>query len=102
MNNSLEHFFSLKVTKPDGSCMTYRFNQTVTIGSDPRNDIVLVGAHISPKHLLLKNKGDIFSLTFSGQDNTTFLNKAVLLKNKMYLIEKKDSIQIGNTEIIIL
>jgi pSer/pThr/pTyr-binding forkhead associated (FHA) protein len=102
MNNSLEHFFSLKVTKPDGTCMTYRFNQVATVGSDPRNDIVLTGDLISAKHLLFKNSEMSFSLTFIGQDNTTLLNQAVLLKNRMYLVEKNDSIQVGKTEIIIL
>jgi hypothetical protein len=102
MNNSLEHFFSLKVVKADGSSMTYRFTQKATAGSDPRNDIILGGAQMQAKHLLFKQNEHCLSLTFLGKDHSACLNQIALEKNKMYIVEKKDSIQIGLTEIIIL
>lgn len=102
MNNSHENFFSLQVTKADGSSMTYRFAQEATVGSDPRNDIILVGGQITPKYLHFKNTDHCLSLTFLGRDHSASLNKSPLEKNKRYIVEKKDSIQIGLTEIHIL
>ena len=102
MNNRVELFFSLQVVKADGSSMTYRFAQDATAGGDPRNDIILIGDKISPKHLRFKHSNDCLSLTFLGKDNTSHLNNSPLEKNKMYIVEKKDTIQIDQTKIIIL
>lgn len=102
MNNSEETFFSLKVTKADGSSMTYRFAQTATVGTDPRNDIILIGSNIAPQYLNFKNTGDCLTLKFLGTDATATLNNSPLLKNRMYIVEKKDSIQISLTNITIL
>jgi hypothetical protein len=102
MNNSEETFFSLEVTKADGSSMTYRFAQTATVGTDPRNDIILIGSNMGPKYLDFKNNGECLTLKFLGTDATATLNNSPLLKNRMYIVEKKDSIQIGLIKIIIL
>jgi hypothetical protein len=102
MINSDEHFFSLNVIKADSSSMIYRFALEATIGSDPRNDIILIGGHISTKHLHFKNNEHCLTLTFLGQNQTSSINNSPLEKNKMYIVEKKDSIQIGLTKIIVL
>ena len=102
MNNSDETFFSLQTIKADGSSMTYRFTQNATVGTDPRNDIILIGANLTPKYLSFKKSADCLSLTFLGTDSTASLNNSPLLKNRMYIVEKKDTIQIGLTKIIIL
>lgn len=102
MNNSNDTFFSLLVTKADGSSMTYRFAQNATVGSDPRNDIILIGGNISAKHLHFKNTDQCLTLTYLGRDQSAILNKSPLEKNKMYIVEKKDSIQIGLTKIDII
>ncbi len=102
MNNSDEQFFSLKVSISDGSSMVYRFTQEASIGSDPRNDIILIGGTISAKHIHIKNESNCLKLKFTGEENTTRMNGTWLLKNKMYIVDKKDSIQIETTKIIIL
>jgi hypothetical protein len=102
MNNSADQFFSLQVTKADGSSMTYRFTQEATVGCDPRNDVILIGPHVSAKLLHFKQQNNYLSLTFLGTNETADLNRTLLQKNKMYIIEKEDSIQIGLIKIVIL
>lgn len=102
MNNSNETFFSLQVTKADGSSMTYRFAQDATVGSDPRNDVILIGGNVGPQLLHFKNKGQCLTLTYLGRDHSASLNNSPLEKNKMYIVEKKDSIQIGLTKVEII
>ena len=102
MNNSEAHFFSLLLKKTDGESMTYRFAQEATVGSDPRNDIILMGPHLTPKYLHFKMTDGCLALTFLGRDESASLNRTLLQKNKMYILEKKDVIQIGFSEITIL
>ena len=102
MNNNLDSFFFLAVKKTDGSTMSYRFTQEATLGTDPRNDIILNGPTISPKYLHFKNHINGLTLTFLGPNDSARLNHVTLLKNKMYMLEKKDIIQIGLNEITIL
>lgn len=75
--------------------------ETISVGGDPRNDIILVGKNCLPKHLIFEPKGENLSLHNMGLANQTFLNSTPLEYNKNYLLEVGDHIQISELEIII-
>lgn len=102
INNNDNDFFSLLLKKTDGSSMTYRFAQEASLGADPRNDIILVAPKVGSKFLHFKNKEGCLSLNFLGLNESASLNQVKLLKNKMYILEKEDIIQIGLNKIVIL
>ncbi len=73
----------------------------VTVGLDPRSDIVLSGAKIKYHHMAFHKKGENLALQYGGASNQTFLNSLPLEEGKVYLLEPGDQIQVAGVEIIV-
>lgn len=74
---------------------------TITVGLDPRCDLVLSGAKIKNRHLEFIAKGENLALVYLGNTNQTFLNSLPLEEGKTYLLEIDDRIQLSGAEIIV-
>jgi hypothetical protein len=96
-----EWFYSLEVKVPDQSPRKIDVHDEVNAGLDPRNDLILVGPKIMPRHFHFIVKNDVLSVLFLGEDNTTFLNDLPLENNKKYLLEKNDVLKCGRVQITI-
>lgn len=74
----------------------------ITVGLDPRNDLVLVGKKINNRHLSFELKGENLALHYLGFSNQTFLNNLPLEEGKIYLLEVGDKINLTDVEITVL
>ncbi len=74
---------------------------TVTVGLDPRSDLVLSGAKIKNHHLSFIKKGENLALHYLGNTNQTFLNSLPLEEGKVYLLGPGDKVQLSGVEIIV-
>ncbi|NOT77711.1 MAG: FHA domain-containing protein [Bacteriovoracaceae bacterium] len=97
----LKTLYRLDVRKHKQHPIKIDVKETISVGGDPRNDIILVGKNCLPKHLIFEPKGENLSLHNMGLANQTFLNSTPLEYNKNYLLEAGDHVQISELEIII-
>ncbi len=93
--------FRLDIRKSGQIPLKIDVKSNISVGGDPRNDIVLVGKKSLPHHLIFELKGENLSLTNLGSNNQTLLNSVSLETNKSYLIDIGDHVQISELEIII-
>lgn len=100
MENLTNHFI-LDIRIPGQSPLKIDVQDQVSVGLDPRNDLVLTGKKIRPKHAQFEKKAETLILHFLGKDNEGFLNSIPMEENKNYILEKGDVVQISSTEIII-
>lgn len=98
---NLTHQFLLDIRIPGKTPLKIEVRDEFSAGSDPRNDLVLIGKKVRPKHLRFEKKEEILILHFLGKENEAFLNSIPMEEGKNYMLEKGDVIQVGSTEIII-
>jgi len=91
--------FRLEVRKKGQLPLNIEIQSSISVGSDPRNDIVLVNKNALPQHLLFELKGENLSLTNFAKNSQTYLNSVPLESNKNYLLDIRDHIQISELEI---
>lgn len=100
-HNQDKHQFRLDVRLEGQNPMNIDVVDTVTVGLDPRCDLVLVGKKVKNRHLEFAAKGENLALHYLGNTNQTFLNSIPLEEGKTYLLEVDDRIQLSGVEIII-
>jgi hypothetical protein len=100
MNQSTNQF-RLDVRLENQPPMKIDVVDSISVGLDPRNDLVLLGNKIKNRQLLFEKKGENLALHYLGNTNQTFLNSLPLEENKIYLLEPGDRIQLTGAEIII-
>jgi hypothetical protein len=98
---NLTHQFLLDIRIPGKTPLKIEVRDEFSAGSDPRNDLVLIGKKVRPKHLRFEKKEEILILHFLGKENEAFLNSIPMEEGKNYMLEKGDVIQVGSTEMII-
>lgn len=74
---------------------------TISVGLDPRNDLVLVLRKIKNRHLVFHKKEENLALQYLGNTNQTFLNSLPLEEGRTYILEPGDSLTFSGAEIII-
>ncbi len=74
---------------------------SITVGLDPRNDLVLVLRKIKNRHLVFHKKEENLALQYLGNTNQTFLNSLPLEEGRTYILEPGDSLTFAGAEIII-
>lgn len=80
---------------------------SISVGLDPRNDLVLVNNSkannnkINNRHLIFEKKEENLALHYLGNNNQTLLNGLCLEENRTYILEASDRIELGDTKIII-
>lgn len=100
MNQSTNQF-RLEVRLDNQPPMKVDVVDSISVGLDPRNDLVLLGNKIKNRQLLFEKKGENLALHYLGNTNQTFLNSLPLEENKTYLLEPGDRIQLTGAEIMI-
>jgi hypothetical protein len=94
--------FRLIIHQENQSTLKIDVIDTITVGLDPRNDLVLVGKKINNRHLVFELKGENLALNYLGFTNQTFLNNLPLEEGKTYLLEVGDKINSPGVEIIVV
>lgn len=90
-----EFIYSIVLIEKNKGELSYQVNPELTVGLDPRNEIILVSPLISSKHLVFEEENGELKLTFLGKENTTFLNSNSLFPNQKYFLKPSDQIVIG-------
>lgn len=72
---------------------------SISVGTDPRNDLVLINKKINHRHLLFELKGENLALVYLGLTNQTFLNHLPLDEGRTYLLDVNDIINFSGVEI---
>ena len=75
---------------------------SITVGLDPRCDLVLSGSKIKTKHMVFELKEENLALIYLGNTNQTFLNNLPLEEGKTYLLDAGDRLYVSGLEIILL
>jgi hypothetical protein len=91
----------LDIRRKDHPPITLDVNETVHLGSDPRNDVIVSAKKNQPKHLQINKINGELALKNLAKNNQTFLNSVALEENKTYLLDENDHILIADTEIIV-
>jgi pSer/pThr/pTyr-binding forkhead associated (FHA) protein len=93
--------FILDIRKKNQLPLFVEVITSISIGTDPRNDIVLSSPKIRVKHLLFEIKNNVLVLKHLALNNQTYLNANPLEENKSYIIDENDHLQMYEVEIII-
>ena len=98
-----------KISKSDSRVQKLKFNnktvsmtQTVKIGRDKNNDIVLADSLVSRRHAVIEVKNGICTIMDAGSTNCTYVNSNPLKENEHKKLQPGDKIKIGNTVLDIL
>jgi pSer/pThr/pTyr-binding forkhead associated (FHA) protein len=81
------------------SKLAYQVNPKLTIGLDPRNDVILVDSKAEAKHLELIEKDNYLILTQLASDRSTLLNNRPLIQNEKYILNASDELKIGSIKL---
>ena len=76
--------------------------QTVNIGRDKNNDIVLEDSLASRRHAVIEVKNGVCTIMDAGSTNCTYVNSNPLKENERKKLQPGDTIKIGNTVLDIL
>lgn len=98
-----------KISGKDSRVKKLKFNnktvtitQSVKIGRDKSNDIVLADSLVSRRHAVIEVKNGIYTITDAGSTNCTYVNSNPLRENEKKKLQPGDKIKIGNTVLDIL
>ncbi len=98
-----------KSRKSDSKLRKLKFNnktvsmtQTVNIGRDKNNDIVLADSLASRRHAVIEVKNGVCTIMDAGSTNCTYVNSNPLKENERKKLQPGDTIKIGNTVLDIL
>ena len=98
-----------KISKSDSKTRKLKFNnktvsmtQTVRIGRDSSNDIVLADTLVSRRHAVIEVKNGVCTIMDLGSTNCTYINSNPLREKERKKLQPGDKIKIGNTVIDIL
>lgn len=79
--------------------LAYQINPKLTLGLDPRNDVVLVDKNIDERHLEFRETDGQISVTQLAKTGTTQINGKPLEQNNQYLIGVHDQLKVGQIRI---
>lgn len=77
--------------------------ESVNLGSDPRNDIIIGSEEgFSSKQFIFRIRANtLIGINLVNQDNSAILNQTPMIEGKHYILEKGDIIILNSVEIII-
>lgn len=90
-----EFIYFAIIEQQNDAKLAYQINPKLTLGLDPRNDVVLVDKTIEEKHLEFREVDGQISVTQLAKTGTTTINGKPLEQNNQYLIGVHDQIKIG-------
>jgi len=94
-----EFIYFAIIEQQNDAKLAYQINPKLTVGLDPRNDVVLVDKIIEEKHLEFCEVDGQISVTQLAKTGTTLINGKPLEQNNQYLVGIHDQIKIGQIRI---
>ena len=94
-----EFIYFAIIEQQNDAKLAYQINPKLTVGLDPRNDVVLVDKIIEEKHLEFCELDGQISVTQLAKTGTTLINGKPLEQNNQYLVGIHDQIKIGQIRI---
>lgn len=85
----------LSIAAPDGSRRTVALRDTLTVGRDPSNDIVLPNDSVSRVHAVFVRQPGGLCLVDLHSTNGTWVNGVVVTPDEAVPIDEADIIRIG-------
>lgn len=80
---------------------TYELESKLTIGSEV-GDVILDDESVAPKHCTFTHVQDVISLMDHGSPQGTLLNKKAVTPGRVFILQDKDKLKIGDLEAKIL
>ena len=99
MDKNEKLLFMLDVKIPHQTMMSIEVVERLIAGIDPRNDLILIDPKVKTKHFLFRLKNNTLTVHNLGDDGDSFLNGLPLEMDKLYILEKGDSLKVGKIEI---
>lgn len=91
-----EFLFSIVITSTNDGELSYQVNPDLSVGLDPRNDIILISSKITPQFIQFEEINDGLSMLYLGEDSSAYLNKHPLFKNQKYILMANDIIVVDH------
>jgi hypothetical protein len=91
--------YHIIVERPEETTLSYPLNKILSLGIDPRNEIVLVGHNILAKHLSIKLINSTPVLINHGNEGDLQFNGHFIPKNSSTIIDIDDVIEIDGHKI---
>lgn len=95
------HRFFLHVSIPDQLPRKVEVIDHIFAGLDPRCDLVLIDKKIKERHFLFEKKGPVLSVKVLVGDDASFINNNPMDKNRAYVVDQGDIIEVGKATITI-
>ncbi|TNE97017.1 MAG: FHA domain-containing protein [Deltaproteobacteria bacterium] len=93
--------YFLDIQIPDGDAHRVAIFDSVSIGSSADVEVSVEEFGLAPRHAIFKVHNDILSLHNLGGNGKTSLEGHQLQHGKMYIVEKGDSLSMGELELVI-
>jgi pSer/pThr/pTyr-binding forkhead associated (FHA) protein len=94
-----EFIYFAIIEQSNDAKLAYQINPKLTLGLDPRNDVVLVDKNIEERHLEFRESDGQISVTQLANTGTTTINGKPLEQNNQYLIGVHDQLKVGQIRI---
>jgi hypothetical protein len=95
------HRFFLHVSIPDHLPRKVEVIDHIFAGLDPRCDVVLIDKKIKNRHFLFERIGPVLSVKVLIADSASFLNNSPMEKDRAYVVDQGDVIEVGKATITI-
>lgn len=93
--------YRLEIQIPENDHQDVIIKDSLTIGSDPSNDICLQEYGLAPKHCLFREQQGVLTLMNIGGSKPFKIGKQKLELGKTYILDHKDRIQFGDLVILV-
>jgi hypothetical protein len=94
-----EFIYFAIIEQSNDAKLAYQINPKLTLGLDPRNDVVLVDKNIEERHLEFRESDGQISVTQIAKTGTSQINGKPLEQNNQYLIGVHDQLKVGQIRI---
>ena len=76
---------------------TFELTNKLTVGSE-LGEVILDDESVAPKHCTLTHTQDVISIMDHGSPEGTYINKKQINAGRIFILQEKDKIKIGNLE----
>ncbi len=82
---------------------TIEIKRLITIGRDPKSDIVIKDDPlVSRRHAMIEKEDNVYYITDQGSTNGTYVNNNPIPKVEKYKLKRGAVIQIGKTKLTMM
>lgn len=93
--------YILDIKIPDEDSQRVPVQGKVTVGSDSDVDICIEDFGLAPRHCIFRDNNEVLTVQNTAGDGGVIVGKQELSHGKMYIIDKGDSVKIGDLTFVI-